>query len=218
MFRRRVSGSAADVLRPLLFGNVPMDQWLADGDSAPTEVSQAFADARSAIHRGDVQRAVSLWTTIANTQHIEQRQVLQAWTFLRSNGVTPEPALAATVLGVVVEVPVGAGVDVLAGYRDSTARYLNHSGKVAIIEGMSEFTPLIDSLVDAGQELSSRIGPWDKADLPALPSDHARVTMLTAGGFRFGQGPDLALRNEAIARPVFAAATALLVSIVSWST
>ena len=42
--------------------------------------------------------------------------------------------------------------------------------------------------------------------------------MLTPGGFRFGQGPEQDLRDEALARPVFNAATALLLAIVDRTT
>ena len=60
---------------------------------------------------------------------------------------------------------------------------------------------------------------WDNPPaLPPLPDGHARLTMLTPGGFRFGQGPEQDLRDEALARPVFNAATALLLAIVDRTT
>ena len=168
-----------------------MDQWPPAQDGVATDIADDFVAARDAMGRGDVAQAVSLWTAIAQTRDVEQRHILQAWTFLRGQGIAPNAAVASTVLGVVLEVPAGSGVDVLAAYRDATSRYLNFSGKVAVVDGVAEVSPLIDALVNAGQNLSDHIGLWDKPELPQLPRDHARVTMLTPGGIRFGQGPEL---------------------------
>jgi hypothetical protein len=58
------------------------------------------------------------------------------------------------------------------------------------------------------------VGTWEEPDLPALPVDHARLLLLTPGGFRFGQGPPDSLWADPGAAAVLDAATALLQLVV----
>lgn len=208
-------GDPVEVLRPMLFGNLPIDRWPSSDDGRGDGVVGRFVAAREALARGVPEEAVAIWREIATADGIEARHVLQAWCFLRGRGIQPDPSIAAEVLGVVVEIPIDDRHDVLAGYRDGTARYLNHSGRVAIVDDPTAFASVVAALVDAGQGLADRIGPWDRPELPPLPPGHARLAMLTREGFRFGQGPEAALLGDAIAQPVLAAATALLVAITS---
>jgi hypothetical protein len=137
--------------------------------------------------------------------------VLQAWTFLRRQGITPGEDEAEVVHGVVCEIAVGDGHDVLAVYRDGSSRYLNHSGNVLVVEGKPPLTLAPTAAVIATAEpLSHEIGLWDQELLPDLPSGHARLLLLTPGGFRFGQGPQTLLWNEPLAGAVLNAATRLL--------
>jgi hypothetical protein len=49
-----------------------------------------------------------------------------------------QPDQARLVLGVAAEMPVRKGHDLLAAYRDGTARYLNYSGKAVIWDDHSD--------------------------------------------------------------------------------
>ena len=50
----------------------------------------------------------------------------------------------------------------LAGYRDGSVRYLNHSRKFAVIEGAASGIETANSeWIASGQGLDHRIGPWD---------------------------------------------------------
>jgi hypothetical protein len=121
------------------------------------------------------------------------------------------------VLGVAAEMPVRKGHDLLAAYRDGTARYLNYSGKAVIWDDHSDsrVQAAITGWLDAGQVIASAIGVWEQPSLPPLPPGDARLMMLTPGGHRFGQAPAAALSQDPKAGPFLAAATKLLQLITS---
>jgi hypothetical protein len=196
---------------PLLWGTVGMDRWPPnDGDAS--DIMGRFVTARAAFQAGRVADAIQLWRQIADAPDIEARHVLQAWTFLRANGVVPTPSLERVVFGVVVEVPVSGGRDVLAAYQDGSCRYLNHSGSVAVVDDVLQSD--VHAVIELGQRLAERLGTWDQLTLPELPRRHARLTLLTPGGFRFGQGPNDDLLRDPNASPVFAESARLLGRLV----
>ena len=204
-----------DALRPLLCGDMAVDEFPA-GDDAEGEPWVSFVAARAALRAGKVDDAVATWRRIAEMPDAESRVTLQAWTFLRANGVASPTNLATTVLGVVVEVPVDGGRDVLAAYKDGSARYLNHSGRVLVAEaGVEAVAASVAEVVAVAQTLAGVVGVWDQPALPDLPAGDSRLLLLTPGGFRFGQGPDPQLRQDPAAGPLFAAATQLLVALVA---
>ena len=125
-------------------------------------------------------------------------------------------AIEGEVLGVVVEVPIDDGHDVLAAYADGSVRYLNHAGSATVIDAPPpEVAQRAAAVLAAGQALADGIGPWTEPALPELPPGHTRLAMLTRGGHRFGQGIDTALVAQPGASELLGAATALLVSVVS---
>lgn len=210
------AGSAAETLRPLLYGNVPMDDWGPEGGAATGEPWGSFARARSQYHDGHTDEAVALWQHIAAATGNESRSTLQAWHFLRQAGVAPPPDQAKVVLGVIAELPMESGHDVLAAYRDGSVRYLNFSGKAIVIE-----TPTTKDLGGAvrawfavAEQIATGIGPWEEPDLPALPAGHLRVMMLTPSGPHFGQGPADALGADPSVGRFVAAAVTLLQAVL----
>lgn len=207
--------TAADDLLPTLFGDLPLDAWPV-GDDASGSPWDAFIRARRHLADGDQDLAIREWSTIAGFTGDESRHILQAWHFLRSCNVHPDESIASEVLGVVVQVTVDDGNDTLAAYADGSVRYLNHAGGASIIdEPPAEVAPKVAALLAAGQALAVQIGAWDQPALPPLPLGDTRLLMLTRGGHRFGQGPDAALQQQPGASELFAAATDLLVAVVS---
>lgn len=213
--------NAADALRPLLYGDVPMDQW-PEGDDHAEAPFDLFVRARTHLADGDQDLAVRAWSAIAHDETLESRNRLQAWQFLRSINVHPDETLVARqAWGVVVEVPIDGGHDVLAAYAVGGVRYLNHAGGATVLdEGQGGEKVLVarDRLLVAGQALADVLGPWTEPALPEVPADQTRLLVLTPGGHRFGQGPDEALRQEPLAEAVFSAATELLVAVVALTT
>ena len=214
--------TAAESMWPLLFGDVPMDEW-PSADATGTVEGGAVADqppwsffveARQHLANGDQDLAVRSWLAVTMAGLWESRHVVQAWRFLRSVGIQPDESIARQVLGVVAEVAVDGAHDALAAYRVGGVRYLNHAGPVVVIE---ESPPEIDAaatrLLDAAQLVAGAIGPWTEDALPTLPIGHSRFTMLTPRGPHLGQGPDDVLRSDAMAQPLFDTATDLLVAV-----
>lgn len=204
-------------LRATLFGDLPLDQWPA-GDEASGAPWDAFVRARAHLANGDQDLAIREWSTLetsAGFVPVESRHLLQAWHFLRSVGIEPDDSIAGVVLGVVVEVTVDGSHDVLAAYADGSVRYLNHAGGSTIIDDApEEVAAAAAAVLAAGQALSTQIGPWTEPALPELPVGHNRLTMLTRGGPRFGQGPGDVLGADPLAGPLLGAATELLVAVV----
>jgi hypothetical protein len=164
---------------------------------------------------GDKDAAVEIWSDIATQRETESRHVLQAWHFLRAAGVSPAPESASYVLAAVAEVSVKAGHDLLVAYRDGGIRYLNQSGKVAIVDATADLasTEAARAWLTVADELAPTVGVWDQPQLPALPSGDSRIMMLTPEGPRFGQGPDSLLRADAGAAAFLSAATNVLIAV-----
>jgi len=126
--------------RRYLYGDLPLDEWPPDprdDNLRDGEPWKSFIQARRAAQSEHMKDAVGIWQSIAARHDGEARHVLQAWHFLRQAGTQPGPDIASRVLGTVAEVAVPAGHDVLACYRDGSARYLNFSGSVIVYEGGS---------------------------------------------------------------------------------
>lgn len=208
-------------LYDLLFGDVPMHAWGARvedheaGAKDGGEVWRAFRVGREAWHEGEHERAISAWQRVLTMTDVEARQHAQAWCYLRGAGVMPEGEEARRLLGVVMEVPVEAGLDVLACYTDHSAYYLNHAGPAIIWTRPSgALDEPIDRVLDLARGVVARTGVWDKERLtPAGEPPFggaARVSMLTPAGLHFGQAPADVLFADAMAGPLLGAGAALM--------
>jgi hypothetical protein len=137
---------------------------------------------------------------------------LQAWHFLRQANEQPPADRAKRALGVVAEVPVSRAHDLLAAYRDGSARYLNFAGGAVVWEDRSvtDIQAAIEGWLAVGQAIADSIGPWDEPRLPPLPEGYARVIVLTPSGPHLGQGPAPALLADPTAGSFLNAATSLM--------
>ncbi|BCM90190.1 hypothetical protein IAD21_02041 [Abditibacteriota bacterium] len=206
------SAPVSPTMRDLLFGDLPLERWTGDGQSAPWN---EFARAQSLLQRGEQAGAIAIFEGIARLTDVEVRHTLQAWHFLRELGVQPPPDIAKQVLGVVVEVGLTEGLDVLAAYRDHHARYWNWSGKGVVWENPdNRLDASIDSLLKAAENGVAHIGPGDKERPAAVTTDRARINFLTPSGLHFGEAPFSALAQEPLAAPVINAATRLMQQMI----
>lgn len=82
----------------------------------------------------DKQAAIAKLKAILANSGLESRHDLEAWTALRNLGVKPTAVEGSQVLGVVVEVGMPGGTDVLAAYADGSACYNNFSGSGVVWE------------------------------------------------------------------------------------
>lgn len=202
--------------KELLFGDLPLDRWGPDATGTPWSW---FAEARAALASGDRDAAARTLARVAFTEGLESRHHLQAWNALRHLGMHPQPKDAKRVLGTVVEMPMGQGFDALACYRDHTARYLNHAGRIVIVESpLPSVTPLIDDVLTESQRVVDAIGPHQGERPPGPPVGQARLSFLTPSGLHFGQTTPEVLFKDALAGPVLVAATRLLQAIIELDT
>ena len=138
----------------------------------------------------------------------ETRVKILAYDALRQR---EQPVEEKELLGVIVEVGLDEGLDVLASYQDGTARYINYTGKMILwdtADGTSlEITAQLfrDSL-----NIVHRIGPWNNPRKPRPEKGNVRISFLVSDGMYFGEGPINVLFNDALAAPALQSATALM--------
>ena len=211
------SPQAGPNIRDTLFGDLPLE--LVPPGQAPDSLGEpwlTFIAARTAVFEGRPAEAIELWQKINQMSNLEARHYAQAWHFLRSQGVRPPAEIERLLLGVVVEVPMQGGLDLLAAYPDHHARYYNFNGSGIIWEHPNaSLDPAIDALLEAGRRIVSTIGIWEGPRPPAPPMGQVRVNVISPSGLHFGQGPSKAMASEALAGPVFSAAAALMQQLIA---
>ncbi len=203
------ASTVSNEIRQTLFGDMSLNQW--PGDHVEDEPWTSFVRARDALAAGDATAARHLWQAIISRPSLESRHHLQAWHFLREVGVEPEEDVARQLLGVVVEVPMGSGLDLLAVYADKTARYFNHAGSAVVWDRPdSRVDEPVGALLAASQTVVDHIGPWSGERPEAPQPGRLRLNFLTPQGLRFGEGPFNVLASDPMAGPVVRAALILL--------
>jgi hypothetical protein len=199
----------SDKIRHTLFGDMSLSQW--PHDSVAGEPWTSFVQARDALAAGDDATAGRLWQAIISNPNLESRHYLQAWHFLRGVGIRPAEDVAKQLLGVVLEVPMGDGLDLLAAYADGTARYFNHSGAAVAWDRPDEaLDEAVSDLLTAAQAVVDRIGPWSGERPDAPNPGRVRLNFLTPSGLHLGEAPFEVLASDPMAGPVVAAGLVLL--------
>ena len=203
-------------IRDTLFGDLPFEDWPGEAtDNIEAEPWRSFAIAGKQNAAGDLATAKSTLQDILRMTDLESRHYLQAWHFLRQMNEQPPPEEAKHVYGVVVEVALEDGLDIVAAYEDLSARYFNYSGAAIIWEhpdnSLDENTK---ALLQAGQTVAAQIGPWDGPRPPAPDSGQARINMLTPAGLHFGQAPYDALAADPLGGTVMRAALQLMQGLI----
>lgn len=199
-------------IRDVLFGDVPLARW-AHGETGAVPWS-LFTEAQRRIEAGDLAGAKETLRGILATPGVESRHSLQAWHELRKLGVDPGPE-ARHLLGVVVEVALEGGLDLLAAYADHSARYINYSGGGVVWERPdASLDRAVDDLLAAAALILERIGPWEGPRPEPPPVGHARINMLAPEGLFFGEGPLEALSSDALGAPAMNAAVRLMQQMI----
>ena len=145
---------------------------------------------------------------ITSEKTLEARQRMLAYHLLAASGI---PAGQKEILGVIVEVGLADGLDVLAAFSDGTARYLNYTSKLLLWETRTkESDELIGRLFSAGANVVHKIGPWDKERKPFPTKGMVRLSFLVSDGLYFGEGPMEVLQSDPMGGPVIHAAIMLM--------
>ena len=202
-------------IRDTLFGDLPFSEWPRD-PNVTSEPWFSFVNARKILESGDNNSAIAILKKITELPNLESRHYLQAWHFLRQLGVNPPEDKAKIVYGVVVEVGMQNGADIVAAYTDGTARYLHHLGGGEIWERPdSSLDNQIQALLAAGQKVAQYIGPWEHERPEAPGADNVRLNMLTPSGLHFGYGGFKTLSEDPMGNAILSPATLLLQGLTS---
>jgi hypothetical protein len=126
-----------------------------------------------------------------------------------------EPVPAKRLLGVIVEVPLPGGLDVLAAYSEGSVRYINQTGKLAFYERVESLTPLVQRLISDSSKVVARIGPTDQLRRPPPLGESVRITFLVSDGYYFGEGNMQSMHQDTLAGPVIQRAVELLQAAVA---
>jgi hypothetical protein len=145
---------------------------------------------------------------ILTSDAVESRVKLLAYKAIEANGgIINDKEL----LAVIVEVGLEDGLDVLASFKDGTARYINQSGKILVWEDEDDVSnELTKQLFDRSSDIVKQIGPWDEARKPYPQKGMLRISFLVSNKLYFGEGPIDVLFNDGLAGPALLAATNLM--------
>jgi hypothetical protein len=195
-------------LRETLFGDLPLKKMGRDGDEPP---SSHFAEARHHLLAGRKEEAAIALKKVLDSPGRDSLHYLQAWHFLRSLSHKPDAGEALRVLGVVIDVYLPTGLDLLAAYPDYTARFYSHSGAAAVwLHADTSLDADIDRLINAGAAIVRQLGPRDIPHPEPPPVNQVRMSFLTPGGICYGQGPEGELEADPNARQVLIASSNLI--------
>jgi len=150
---------------------------------------------------------------VATDTALESRARILAYNILKSKGNTVDKK---EILGIIVEVGLDEGLDVVAAYKDGTARYINHAEKIIVWQAANdESDALVKNLFETGLQVVKNIGPWHKERLANPGNGDVRISFLVADGLYFGQGPFEVLEKDKMGGPVINAATRLMVFLIN---
>jgi len=153
---------------------------------------------------------------IINDTSLETRAKILAYNKLRT---ASQPIDKKELLAVIVEVGMDEGLDVLASFKDGTARYLNHSGSMIILETTDAASnELTNQLFAESEKIVKQIGSWDKPRRPQPAKGNARISFLVSDGLYFGEAPLNTLFSDPIAAHALQSATALMQYITQRAT
>lgn len=114
--------------------------------------------------------------------------------------------------GVIVEVGLGEGLDVVASFSDGTARYINHTGEVLVWEATTDekASGITQQLFENAVNVVQKLSPWDKPRNPNPTKGNVRITFLVSGTLYFTEGPIEELFNDPMAGATLVNATELM--------
>jgi hypothetical protein len=204
------------VMRDTVWGDAPMDQWPPQTANAEAEPWNRFAKARTLVSQNKNDEAIQVLRDITELPDLESRHYLQAWKFLRQLKYPVPQDKHNLVYGLIFEVAMPKGLDLLAAYQDCHARFYSYAGSGTVWERPDDrLDKAIQALLTVGQAIAGAIGTAEKPRPEVPPLGQMRFSMLTPGGLAFGQGPEQALMQDKNARIMVMAAANLLKEITT---
>jgi hypothetical protein len=187
-------------IREVLFGDEPLERVASYAQGLEGDNPWAhFATASQRLAAGDTSGAITALKKILKMRNQEARVYLQAWHCLRALGQFPPQDQAREIQGLVVEVALERGLDIVAAYVDGSTRYFNFSGAAIVWDVQdAEIDNMVSELLTVGQGLVDVSEPWDGPRPPAPAIGWARINALTFGGLHFGQGTFSAVSQDGL--------------------
>ena len=148
-------------IRETLFGDICLTDWISvPAETMASEPWASFGRVKQLIDSGDTRSAIAVLEKVLEMPQLESRHYLQAFHFLRGLGVNAPAEKAKALLGVVVEIAMEKGLDLVAGYADHSARYYNYNSTGIVWKRPnSTLDAAIDELLAAGSLVVQTIGP-----------------------------------------------------------
>ncbi len=216
LFSKKPIPPARNAVKEVLFGDLPLEDWPRLDSPSKDFPWSNFIAARDDLKAGRKNEAIGFWQQILATPDLEPLQYVQAWNFLRQNGVNPSPDDAKKVYGVIVE--IGSSGVLIAAYPDCQARLYADSGNAVVwLHPDDSLDSIIHPLFEVASQVVARLGPWDKPRLPMPSGDIVRISFLTPSGLHFGQGPTDAFSKDPLAGPVLQISSALMRALIQKS-
>lgn len=189
------NGSAEELMmsRHLLFADMPLNKCIATEENKA--IQKLFASVKESIDNENVPRAIFILQNIVSLPNLASRQYLQAYYFI--NELQGYVAEDIKILGIVLELSVPHGHDIIAVYADHSAGYFSHSGKKAIWQRHEDMLDKkIDDLIQYSAKIITQLKPY-KGERPDLPGKQiARINFLTSYGLHFGDAPQQLLFHD----------------------
>lgn len=146
--------------------------------------------------------------TIAAAEGADSRARALAASMLRGRGAS---IVRPCTLGVIVEVALPEGLELLAAYADGVVRYLDASGEAIMFDGAPlSAQALARAMVGHGAAFCERRNAWPGPRLPPPRSGELRITILATDGLHFIEGSFAALQADADIAAIIGRATRLL--------
>jgi hypothetical protein len=118
-------------------------------------------------------------------------------------------------LGVIVEVGLSGGLDMLAAYPDGRIRYINHREKMVVHEASPpEVDSAIQKLMLTSQVAVNATGPRKGKRLPPPKNGNVRFTLISSEGMHLGESSLEQMQSSPMGAAIFSAASNLLGLVV----
>jgi hypothetical protein len=168
------------------FCDISLDKWISFDPPSRVTFSRVSELARQPKQREQLRNELLRLATSSETTTMQQ---LQAWSLLRSVTNYTDPIFDKQLLGVVVEVGVPHGPEIVATYEDRTAFYLHHTGGgVAWHRPTIQLDARIAEVLSAASAILGSLEVWRNARRPPPGKGFVRLNLLTPAGVCFGEG------------------------------
>lgn len=187
---------------------------LRESEEAEGELWYHIVGAFARYKAGRMLEAKTELRRVADMQSVDSLITLWAWNTLRAWGQLPDDDIAQKVLGVVMEVGLDRGMDVMAAYEDGTSRYVSKTGSMIVWDDHGDHNnDLARKIVAAAQAIVNQL-PASTAEA-VTSTGKVQFSVLTVGGIRGIIAPMNELsRAASLLSPLFNASKELLISLI----